>query len=242
MMLPKSLLSILVLAISLTTKVGGSLMDFARIKNNNENNNNNNDQHHRSLDAAEDCVTATIDLIDPLNNVSGLWFFPNYLALNFGVCNLTTAICDYNDTDYTEQSLSDCNAVGGKILQRDVRVCVDDVSKVSNAPAFADLDFVNVDFCFAQSCDESIPMVQLHRALYFKAEREKAPGTENPYANLEASSKGLCLDPETAVPVPTASPNADTSGGGAAYNGCNTLSSIGIMMTTGTLLWNTIMG
>ena len=53
-MLPKSPLPVLVLAISLTTNVGGSLLDFARISN------NNNDQHHRSLDAAEDCVTATI--------------------------------------------------------------------------------------------------------------------------------------------------------------------------------------
>ena len=181
--------------------------------------------------------SSTTDLIDPLNNVSGLWFFPNYLALNFGVCNLTTAICDYNDTDYTEQSLSDCNAVGGKILKRDVRVCLNDVSKVSNAPAFADLDFVNVDFCFAQSCDETIPMVQLHRALYFKAEREKAAGTENPYAFLEASSKGLCLDPETAVPVPTASPTTgDTSAGVADYGG--KLSWIAGIMTM-LLLWNT---
>lgn len=311
-MLPKILLSMLALGISFVPQVGGSLLDFIR----------NNDQHHRSLDAAEDCVTATIgkskewmtkmdvdyilisekwhvgswrfencilviierddvsshvivswtidltflfvlvapiphgsttvwfsitpflhtdmtDLIDPLNNVSGLWFFPNYLALNFRVCNLTTALCDYNNTDYGKQSLSDCDAVGGKIVKKDVRVCLNDVSKVSNAPAFADLDFINVDFCFAQSCDETIPMVQIHRALYFKAEREKAPGTENIYANVSASSQGLCLDPETTAPVPTAAPEEDTSGGVPLAIG-GKLSWIGIMSA---LLWTSfIMG
>ncbi|KAL3931062.1 MAG: hypothetical protein SGBAC_011480 [Bacillariaceae sp.] len=178
------------------------------------------------------------DLIDPWNNVSGFWFFPNYLALNFRVCNLTTAICDYNNTDYGKQSLSDCDAVGGKIVKKDVRVCLNDVSKVSNAPAFADLDFINVDFCFAQSCDETIPMVQIHRALYFKAEREKEPGTENIYANVSASSQGLCLDPETTAPVPTASPDEDTSGGVAPTGRIGEkLSWIGIMSM---LLWTSI--
>jgi len=129
--------------------------------------------------------------------VSGFWFFPNYLALNFKVCNLTTAICDFNNTDYGEQSLKDCNEVGGQIVQKDVRICLSDVDKVTKTPALADLDFVNVEFCLAQSCNTSIPMVQLHQALYDKAEREKAPGTENPYKSLEASSKGLCFPKDT---------------------------------------------
>lgn len=53
MMLPKSLLSIFVLAISLGPNVGGSLLDRSGFGS-------NRDQHHRSLDAVEDCVTATI--------------------------------------------------------------------------------------------------------------------------------------------------------------------------------------
>jgi hypothetical protein len=140
--------------------------------------------------------------------------FPNYLSINILICNSTARNCDYADSSYVDATVTDCAAVGGKILTRDVKFCRSDLARNTGTPAASDVDYINIPFCMATTCPDDVAIVDLHKLLY--AEAEAASG-DNLYKGYIDTMAGDCLVELTDAPVttaPTASPESSAAGKG----------------------------
>jgi hypothetical protein len=132
------------------------------------------------------------------------------LFVNVLICNSTAKNCDYADSDYVANTVTDCADLEGKILTRDVKFCQTDLGRSTGIPAASDVDYINIPFCMATTCPDDVDIVDLHKLLYAEAE---ASGN-NPYAGYVDTMAGACLVEQTDAPVTAAPTSSPESGAG----------------------------